>query len=55
MLCGCGGLAMNMFTIFCLVVNANMVMKNIKIYCTLKCGSDGLVMTKICKFFIILT
>ena len=43
-----------MFYNLCLVINAKMVLENIKIYNMVKCGGDGLIMTKnvqICDYF----
>ena len=53
MLCGCGGLVMNICTILC-VFWQNMVLKNIKICCNNKGGSGGLVMKK-CEISSVLT
>ena len=33
----------------CSIISAKNGNRNIKIYCTLKCSGDGLVMIKICK------
>ena len=45
---------MNMFMIFCLIISVKSGNRINKIYSTVKCSSNGLVMTKICEILIIL-
>ena len=52
LLCGFGGLVMNMFYNLCAVFMQKNGIENITIYSMVKCGSDGLVMTKKCDFYL---
>ena len=45
---------MNMFYNICSIINAKNGNENIKIYCIVKCGGNGLVMTKTCEILNVL-